>query len=490
MAKYNKLYWKISLILLGLLLLLGIGYVVINTYVLERHFGEVNQHLYRDVAVHLVQETQPLKNGVPDTAATHDIMHSMMVINPSVEVYLLDTTGVILDYVVPYKKVVRERINLAPIQQFLAEKDNLKGCIMGDDPKDLTQQKTFSAAPIYEDERLSGYAYVILASEEQSSVASSLLGNYMFRTGSASFFFALLGAFGIGLLAIWFLTKNLRTITETVTRFKEGDYAARIPADAKGDFTVLADTYNDMANQIVTNIEQIKSIDQFRQELIANVSHDLRTPLAIMQGYVETLMMKADDLPPSERNRYLQIVLNSSDRLSNLVSQLFEYSKLEAKQIEPQKEPFFIEELAQDIYAKYQMLAAEKNIQLKLETTQDLPLVFADVGLVERVLQNLLDNALKFTPEQGEVTIHLAADDQHVAVQVKDSGPGIDEAQQAYIFDRYHRAPAERNKGTGLGLAIVKKILEIHNSTIKVISQPNQGATFYFQLPTYETGLR
>jgi len=486
MKAQNKLYWKISFTLLSLLLLLGVGYVLITASTAKRHFGEVNQQLYSGVAEHLVKETQPLKNGVPDTAATHDIMHSMMIINPSVEVYLLDTEGNILDYVVPYKTVERTQVDLAPIQKFLATKEDLDGCVMGDDPKDERVKKTFSAAPIYEDGELTGYAYVILASEEQATISSNLMSNYMFRAGTSTFFITLLGAFGIGLLALWFLTKNLRQIIETVKRFKEGDYAARIPENAKGDLTVLADTYNEMADQIVTNIEQIKSVDQFRQELIANVSHDLRTPLAIMQGYVETLIMKQDDIDVKDREKYLQIVMDSSMKLSKLVSQLFEYSKLEAKQIEPEKEPFFIAELAQDVYAKYQILAQDKNISLHLDAPKDLPLVFADVGLVERVLQNLMDNALKFTPEDGEVTIQLAANNKAVEVKVSDSGPGIPKEKQSYIFERFRRSEVETNKGAGLGLAIVKKILEIHNSTIQVISKPNEGSTFWFQLPAYQ----
>ncbi|MEL6945104.1 MAG: histidine kinase dimerization/phospho-acceptor domain-containing protein, partial [Bacteroidota bacterium] len=393
----------------------------------------------------------------------HEIMHSMMIINPSVEVYLLDTEGNILDYVVPYKKVERTQVDLEPIKEFLETQENLDGCVMGDDPKDGKLKKTFSAAPIYEDSILveiggkhiyqdsvlTGYAYVILASEEQAEVASTLLGNYMFRAGTSSFLITLLGAFGIGLLALWFLTKNLRQIIETVKRFKEGDYEARIPEHAKGDFTILADTYNEMADQIVANIDQIKSVDQFRQELIANVSHDLRTPLAIMQGYVETLIMKKDSVTADDREKYLQIVMNSSERLSKLVSQLFEYSKLEANQIEPQKEPFFISELAQDVYSKYQILAKNKNIQLNLDASKELPLVFADVGLVERVLQNLMDNALKFTPENGEVTIQLAANNESVEVKVSDSGPGIPKEKQSYIFERYRRSEVETNKGAG-----------------------------------------
>ncbi|MEL6865252.1 MAG: ATP-binding protein, partial [Bacteroidota bacterium] len=167
----------------------------------------------------------------------------------------------------------------------------------------------------------------------------------------------------------------------------------------------------------------------------------------------------------------------------------FEYSKLEARQVKPQKEPFFISELAQDIFHNYQILAKEKNISLELKKPDDLPLVFADIALVERVLQNLIDNAIKFTPAHGKVTLELVNRNDAVEVKVADTGPGIPAQEQSFIFERYHRLKTGEIKasgsGAGLGLAIVKKILEIHNASIEVISKPNQGAAFLFQLPVH-----
>jgi len=296
----------------------------------------------------------------------------------------------------------------------------------------------------------------------------------------------LLTAVVLGLLAIWFLTRSLSGVIAKVKRFKEGDYSARIAPNEAGDLVELSDTFNDMADQIVANIDQLKSVENLRRELIANVSHDLRTPLAIMQGYVETLLMKNDSLPPTARAKYLTTVLNSSERLAKLIAQLFEYSKLEAQQIEPQKEPFFIADLAQDIFIKYQILAKEKDLTLALNKPDEVPMVFADVGLVERVIQNLMDNAIKFTPQGGTITLHLDPSNEDVLIKIEDTGKGISEEEQSAIFERYHKAGStKQNAGAGLGLAIAQKILELHDATIRVQSKLDHGTTFAFQLPAY-----
>jgi signal transduction histidine kinase len=483
--KHSKLFLKISATFLAVTLVLGLVYVFVTARTAENYFKESNQRLYGDLAEHLVQETKPFHNGKPDTAATHHIMHSMMVINPSVEVYLLDTAGKIVDYVVPYSKVKMEWVDLRPVQAFIAAKGEV--FTLGDDPKSPGERNVFSAAPVQENGKTIGYAYIILAGEQQQEATSTLLGSYFLKTGTAIFLAALAGSLLVGLLVIWLITKGLRQILETVRRFKEGDRKARVSNACGSDLAVLATTFNGMADAIEANIEEMKSLENLRRELIANVSHDLRTPLAIMQGYVETLLMK-ENLPAAERRRHLQTVFDSSEKLSRLIAQLFEYSKLEARQIQPQKEPFFIGELAQDISQKYQVLAQQKAIRISLDQPQKLPLVFADLALVERVLQNLMDNALKFTPAGGEVKITLRETDNNVEVRISDTGPGIPESEQSAIFERYRKASAEdsRTGGAGLGLAIVKKILELHDTGIRVQSRLNEGAAFVFQLPAYE----
>ena len=183
-----------------------------------------------------------------------------------------------------------------------------------------------------------------------------------------------------------------------------------------------------------------------RRELIANISHDLRTPLAIIQGYIETLQIKDEDLTEAERTDYLNKINSSSERLSKLIGQLFEYSKLEANQIEPNKEPFLISELANDIHRNYQVLAKKKNIDLKLEMQEKTPLVFADISLVERAIQNLMDNALKFTPDNGEVTVQINPLEKDVEIVIKDSGPGIAKENQHLVFERYRQTKTGQRK--------------------------------------------
>ncbi len=483
--KRFKLYWKISLTLLMLMAVVGFGYMMITGYIGKQYLKEVNQKLYGTIADSTVMMNHIWEEGEIDTVAVQKLMSSMMVINPNVEVYLLTPEGEIITYVAPYKRVKLKKVDLRPIKEFVSAKE--KPYMEGDDPRYPGEKKVFSAAAIKEDGKVTGYLYIILASEEQAAVTSPLSGSYFLRLGASLFFITLIGALMIGLLAFWLLTKNLRTLIDTVRRFKEGDYQARVVHADDSDLAGLANNFNEMADTIVGNIDELKSVENLRRELIANVSHDLRTPLAIMQGYVETLMLKEDEIDSNQRKQYLQTVHDSGGKLSRLIAQLFEYSKLEAKQIQAKKEPFFIAELAQDIFQKYQLLANEKGIKMNLNANNNLPMVFADIGLVERVIQNLMDNALKFTPSGGEVTIELAEKDKSVEVRIEDTGPGISRQEQAAIFDRYGQVGKEENKlkGAGLGLTIAKKILELHNATIRVQSKLNEGTTFIFQLPSY-----
>jgi len=478
----NLLFWKIAAVFTLLLLVLGITYLFIGSNISRSYFNEVNQHLYGDVAAHLATSTQPIRNGKPDTATTHDIMHSIMVINPSVEVYLLDTSGKIIDFIVPGKSVKAASVNLQPIKQFIAEKD--RDYIAGDNPRQPEKKSIFSAAPVYEKGKLSGYVYAILASEKQEAVLAALNKGFFWELGGSIFFATLLIALAVGLLTFLLITGSVGRIAAVVRRFKEGDYSARIMGKSRGDLGTLTATFNEMADVIVDNMDRIRAADRLRQELTANISHDLRTPLAIMQGYIETLVIK-ENTPLEERGKYLDIILSSSKKLSHLVQQLFEYSKLEANQISPQKEQFLLDELVNDILIKYEILAKERDISLELDAPASLPAVFADVALVERVFQNLLDNALKYTENGGCIRVKLVNKTSGIQVSVADNGKGIALRDQPYIFERYKQSGHEEShgKGMGLGLAIVKKILDLHHSPINIQSVPGTGTTFCFELP-------
>jgi signal transduction histidine kinase len=206
-----------------------------------------------------------------------------------------------------------------------------------------------------------------------------------------------------------------------------------------------------------------------------------------MQGYIETLIIKKDSIADPQKIKYLSIIMSSSQKLSHLVGQLFEYSKLEANQVQPNKEQFLVSELVSDILMKYEMPAKDGKIDLWMESPGNLPAVFADIAMVERAIQNLLDNALKFTPQGGRITITLQNKITGIEVSVADTGSGIPLKDQPYIFERYKQLPdneGANHDSMGLGLVIVKKILDLHHAAINIKSVPGAGTIFWFQLPT------
>ncbi len=294
-----------------------------------------------------------------------------------------------------------------------------------------------------------------------------------------------------GVLLFNLLTRRLRRLVRVMDDFKKSDFRAAVPAETArprgDDLDQLGAGFSEMAGRIQKQLGDLTQADALRRELIANVSHDLRTPLAALQGYLETLLIKEGQLAPEEERRYVNIALRHSERLSKLIGELFELAKLDAGAAKPRLEPFSLAELAQDVVQKFQLAAAEKGVELHLQAKKggDLPFVRADLGLIERVLANLLDNALQHTPAGGTVTVALRLEGG-VTVEVRDTGVGISAADLPHIFERYYHAPRTPagKAGTGLGLAISERIIELHGSHIEVESQVGVGSSFTFTLPT------
>ncbi len=221
-----------------------------------------------------------------------------------------------------------------------------------------------------------------------------------------------------------------------------------------------------------------------RRDVIANVSHDLRTPLVSLRGYLEVLATQRDALTPELRDEYLGIAVRQSEHLSTLIDELFELAKLEFKGVSLRWEAFPLTELADDVIAKFALMAEHKQVVLHVDAAEDLPFVHADLSLIERVLENLLGNALQHTPAGGRVSITLRTDGTQVVAQVADSGCGIAGAELPFVFDRYYRGDnAHRTaSGAGLGLAITKRILDLHGAWIEVTSDSMSGTRFTFGL--------
>jgi signal transduction histidine kinase len=224
-------------------------------------------------------------------------------------------------------------------------------------------------------------------------------------------------------------------------------------------------------------------VEVMRRELLANVSHDLRTPLASIQGYIETILMKKDTLDDERMDKYLNTTLNSTQKLRQLVDELFELSKLEAKERELNEEPMGLGELVLDVTNNFKIHANDQAISLITDIPTDLPQVKGDVALIDRVLQNVIGNSLKFCSGGDEVKISAKREGDFVWIAVEDSGPGISNEDLAHIFDRFSKGNAEGS--SGLGLAIVKGILELHEARYEIRSEVGKGTEFRFCLPVW-----
>lgn len=488
----NTLYSKLVVALLGLFVLIVLLFVYMTQRTTEMYQQEVSQKLNRDLAHNLVKGRNLISAGIINEPALKEIFSMYMVVNPSIEIYLLDPLGNILADSAPAGKVKRQSVNLKPVQKFLTS--DAVYPVMGDNPRHIEGNKVFSAAPIRRNNELQGYLYIILGGDQYDSVVELLSASYILKTSVWAGSAALLLLLIVGLILFALLTRRLTLLTGVLERFNQNNFSEPVDFPANQGFFQdeidrLGNTFNQMADHIIDQLGHLKRNDNLRRELVANVSHDLRTPLASLQGYLETLLIKEATLNTSEKKEYLQIAIKHSKRLSSLVSDLFELAKLDAHEIKPHFERFSLGDLLQDVSMKFKLAAEEKQVTVTVNVDPDVQFVHADIGLVERVLDNLIDNALRYTLAGGRIAIEVVPVNEHIRVRVNDTGSGIPANKLPFIFDRFYRyrgTGEESFDGAGLGLAITKRIIELHGSTIEASSEPNAGTTFSFDLPLPE----
>ncbi len=485
---FRSLYARLTIALLVVLGVVAGLYLALGIFTTELYLGEVRQKLHRDLAAHLIEEGLLTGDGTVDREGLAQVIHMLMVVNPAIEVYVLGAGGEVQAYSTPPGKLQRERVALEPIRRFLGPHARLP--ILGDDPRDPERRQVFSAAPIGDAERPDGYVYVVLGGQVHAGVVDRLRGSYALRMGAGAAAAGLLFAVAAGALSFALLTRRLRRLDATMRRFEAGGFASPpVPAADPGrggdEIDRLRGSFERMAERISRQLAQLERVDHVRRELVANVAHDLRTPLASLHGYLETLLLKGDRLGPGERRHYLEIATRHSRRLGKRVAELFELARLDAADVRLELETFSVAELAQDVVQKFEIEASRKDLRLELRRQDGLPRVRGDIGRIERVLENLLGNALRHTPPHGHVTVSLGRAASAVSIQVRDSGPGIPEQDLGSIFDRFYRSRNDDDAGggAGLGLAIAKRIVELHGGTIGARSRPGQGAAFTFTLP-------
>ena len=489
---FKSLYSKLALVLLALFCLLGISIVVLTQVAADMYQQEAVQKLNRDLARQIVAQKILIEDHQINRQGLKEIFHMLMVVNPSIEVYLLDPDGDILAYSAPPGKVKRERVDLKPIEKWFEAGTVFP--LTGDDPRNPGKKKVFSVARIPEQGPLQGYLYVILGGELFDSIVQKLKGSYIMQLSAGWIAASLLFVLAAGLLLFAYLTRRLRRLA-TVMASSDLEQAAgqlqsitardRPPRDEIDRLTV---TFKQLVDRVQSQVAKLKAADSLRRELVTNVSHDLRTPLATLRGYIETLFLKDKSLSADDRKHHLKIAIQHCERLSNLVNELFELAKLDSSEIQVRYEPFNISELAHDVVQKFDLAAKEKQLSIQIDLDPGLPFVNADIAMIERVIENLLENAVRHTPAGGSIRLTFSPQNTDIAVGVSDTGCGIPEEDLPFIFDRFYRReklPAGNLGYSGLGLAIARRILELHEKSIRVESTPGSGTTFTFLLPAH-----
>lgn len=280
---------------------------------------------------------------------------------------------------------------------------------------------------------------------------------------------------------VFFLTNNIiypvRNLQKAAGAVMKGDFTQTVNVEHNDEIGQLTDSFNQMTREL-------KELDTLQSDFIANISHDFRSPLTSIKGYVEAMM--DGTIPPEQFEKYMGIVLEETNRLTRMTNNVLDLTKMENGQIELNWASFEINEMIVKLALGLEQRVEEKKIHMNFQFLQEKLYVNADEALIQRVVYNLMDNALKFTSEGDSITIETSIVGKKALITVADTGIGISEESLPHVFERFHKGDRSRGKdkkGTGLGLAIAKQIITTHHEDIKVFSRVGEGTTFQFTLP-------
>ncbi|MGB0496503.1 MAG: sensor histidine kinase [Kangiellaceae bacterium] len=488
MLKQLSLFKKLSLSALIIFLILVAGFIWISQAIESVSRAQAEQELHRELAAHLVHDNPLISSEQLNSDTIGNLFHSMMILGANFEFYILDNSGKIINYSAKPGEVVRDSVDLKPLDDFI--QNNRQFPIYADDPRGK-DSKIFSAAVIHEGDKKVGYLFVIVRSKIYDGVFNRLKNNQQLSNILLVAAASILFLFALIFLSFHFFVQPLRGLTKVINSMQQNGFREKLSLievdKSSSEINILTDAFNQMITQINQQFDQLKLVDAERRELFTHLSHDLRTPLSSLQGFLETISIKRDKLTSEQHSEYIERSLKNAQRLKHFVDQIFELAHLESGHVSANFETFPIAELLYDLKEKFSIKASKKDINLKVELTNENVNTSTDIGKLERVLSNLLENAIRHTPTKGKVTISLEETElsNQVQIVVKDSGSGIPEEDIPYLFNARYRGTKTAEDGErhiGLGLTISKKLLKILGSEIKVKNNSDCGASFSFQL--------
>ncbi len=483
----RSFYLKIAVIFSAILVLFGVLVVFITMQASTDIAREAIQRTNQDLASVLAKEFQPMLAESFDQEAIETKLAELSGKNPQFDFYLLDSQGMVKSVIPATKEKIelnRKVVDIRPLDEFI---QGSPLPILASDPLNPELKKPFSAANVSIMGSTGCYLYVVLEGDQYTQATAMISDSYILRGALILMGVVLLISLVTGLFVFSNLTSRLEKIKKSVTGFERGQLYERIDVEGNDELSELSTCFNRMADTLVENMKEIQKTDRLRRELVANVSHDLRSPIASIQGYLETIQMKGNSLTKDELNNYFRIVLTNTQKLNRLIDDLFELSKLDAEEVTPNLADISMAELIQDLVNQLKPIAEKKGIELEARFPENPnSLIEADISLMNRALTNLIDNAIQHTPEDGKVTVSSIQSGKDFVLEISDTGDGIPEEDLPYIFDRFYQADKSRsiNQGAGLGLAIAQKIFHLHGAEIKVNSAENKGTTFRVAIPS------
>ncbi len=344
---------------------------------------------------------------------------------------------------------------------------------------------TWGVAPIYDADGLLAGGLVVqpltLSLAAELEPTQSAFRRALLVAGAGALALALL----LGALFTRRLVRPLRRITRGVEKIGAGDYAARLDETGDDEITRLAHAVNTMAAQVAQSVETLRAADVLRRELVANVGHDLRTPLAALHGYAEEAERLLHAHRTDEAAQALASARRQATHLTRMVADLFELSVLEGGSIPLRREPVPVGELLHAAADAHRALLRDAGITFAVDIPPGLPVLDADGVRLLRLLDNLLANARQHTPSGGTIALSARADDESVVVRVRDTGRGIPADVLPHVFERYYRGSEARTRGegTGLGLSIAASVARAHGGRLTAESTLGEGSTFTLHLP-------
>jgi len=484
-TKSFSLFRRISILVFALITILGLLFMALTYYATTHYHLASTQLLNKDVAAHIAKFASPYDNNGINKQRADSVFKNAMIISPSAEVYFLDTAGNVLDFYGTKKDILAWKVSLKNIDKYLASKG--QEYITAPDPRDPSHNKIFSAAEVSNKRKRLGYIYVILGSNEYRNVSDILFGSHISNLAIKAIIVIIILSIILSLLYIQKIKNSFNDMVTVLGKFENGDYNARFKTKDNDELSPVSNAFNKMANLLTYNINQLTKSESERKDFIANISHDLRTPLAIAKGYAETILIKKDDITRNEIDNYVEMIQKKILQVEHMVTGLFEISKMDSVEFKAKKEPFVLSEIVQETVNTFQLNAKEKKVNLNCTECQYHVWINGDIRLLERAIQNLVDNAVKETHKNGEVKVGLSVEIDNLIFKIENDGPSLSNTLMEWINNPETEYPESYNKPvTGLGLLITKKILALHNSSLHVYRTDNNSNIFTFPLKIFK----